>query len=476
MSKPNRPTLIYPNGNDKILSRIIDISWQEAIPASTDGLPIWYEIVYAEYYDGLDEPNWNTIAVVPQGTKIFQWKIGNYFNNKEIRVGIRAVNSRGERSDYSISASNILLKRSNPSTPSVVNPVPGGRYGGSIDILLDESSIEKTSSQRSRYYIYFSSNKLNIPLSPVIQGVPIGAGPLTWDTSLLKPSDDYVLTVWLADDSGNKSIETNIENINIVNEGFFLIDTKPPSGYIQVNGGDDFTKTRDVSVNLFAYDETSGLQSMQFIENDISKSPESYINFKYYKISEEEGSKVIKVLFQDYGYNRTNQVEKSFRTIFDLSNSDIADISLDGETLWVGCNADDASYLYRIDDGSALVGSVSESINALGILNSIVYISCKTEDGTALIYRYNGYTIEECISLTDIASEIKTMDSYKGSLYMGSVGGNIYKYDESSVTLLSSFGSSIHKVYSDSSLLYILFNNKSSIVIYDGSNFSEVQI
>lgn len=481
MSKPNRPTLIFPNGGESILTRAIEISWLEPRPLSTDNLPVWYEVFYSEDYDGLDEPDWKQIASVPAGTTKFQWKIGNYIKSQYIRVAVCAVNTRGERSLMSVSADSFEIKREFPLTPSVLSPVPQTRYGNSVDIVFDDIAITNTFGQRAKYYVFFSSEKARIPFSPIAQKVPVGTGPLIWDTSLLPPSDDYIITVYLADDSGNKSDEVNIRDIEIVNEGMFLIDTQPPSGYVDINNGAEFTRRADVTVRLFAYDRVTGPHSMEFVEGDHVSSPESYVNLKYYRFVNEQdgtlsdGQKTLKVLFQDFGANRTSELHKIFRTTFQLNNDDIADVvlELNTGTLWVGINGTQPA-LYKIDATSNFQTNVPESINALGILNSTAYISVTTDDHTALVYRWNGEMLVTIIGLSDTDSEVLSLETYRQSLYAGSLSGALYRYNEIAVDLIHTFDAPVAHMFSDGSLLYILLRNKPSIFIYDGSSFTEV--
>jgi len=477
MAQPSRPTLIFPNGGEDILTRVIKISWEESIPASNDGLSVWYQIYYSEFYNQLDEPDWKMIAMVPAGNSSFFWKIGNYLSSDKVRVAISAINTRGERSDLSISANDFVIRRASPPTPAVISPVPNGRYGRTIDIVLDDNAVKGTFGQRAKYYIFFSSDKADIPLSPIAQKVPVGTGNIKWDISTLKPSDDYVLTVYLSDDKGNKSSEVNVNNIQIINEGFFLIDTKAPSGFIRINEGDEFSRERDVSVNLFVFDETTCGHSMQFQEGEEAGPSEAIVNVKYFQLSEEDGVKTLKILFQDYGANRTNDIQKSFRIMFDIDNKDIADVIYQpsNDTIWLGHNGDEPA-LYRIEEGTSFVARLNDPINSLAILNSVVYISIDTPDNTASIFRFTGNEANEVISLTDIESEILSMKSYKGSLYLGSLSGILYVYDETAVNSLQVFDAPIEKLYSDGSLLYILLKNSSSIFIYDGASFVEVEV
>jgi len=477
----NRPTLLFPNGNEDILTREIEISWQEPSPTSTDNLTIWYELYFTENYDYFNEPDWKMIASVPAGINRFLWKVGNSIKSKNVRVGVRAVNTRGERSDLSISAASFAIRKSLPVTPAVISPVPNQRYGTNIQFVFDDSAVLNSFAQRAKYYIYFSSNKANVPFTPVAQKLPVGNGPLVWDTSLLPPSDDYVVTIYLADDDGNKSEEVNIRNLSIIQEGFFLIDTKAPSGYVQINNADQFTRDENVSVRLYSYDETTGVHSMQFIESDdtdIEGPPESFANVKYWKLTENDGTKTLKVRFQDYGANRTSQETQTFRVLFEINNDDIADIALDPSTppvVWLGKNGESPA-IYKFSPNNSFITNVNEKINALAVYGGVLYISAQTSDSTALIYRWTGFVLEEAISFSDIDSEVISMCSFRDKLYFGLKNGNLFSYDGSSSTIVKVFASPIQKLYSDNSLLYVVLRNSKTMTVYDGQNFSEVVV
>lgn len=483
----NKPTLIYPNGGETILTRSIEISWKEPSIASVNGIAAWYEILYNSNYDFSNEEDWIVVASgLPIGVNKFIWNIGNEFSTDNMRIAVRTINIRGQKSDMSISAESFKVRRSSLPMPSLLAPVPNSRYGNSIDIVFDDSTVLNQYGQKSRYYIYCRSVKANIPLTTIAQNIPIGTGPIKWDTSMLSPSDDYEIIAYLADDNGNKSPEVTISNITIYNEGFFLIDTKPPSGYLQINNGKEFTRYRDVSVRLFSYDECTGIHSMRFFETnnagtDVGGPPESYTNLKYYKISENDGVKTLKVVFQDFGANRTTEIVKSFRVLFNNDNVDIADMVLhkdvNGDTsIWVAVNGD-APSIYKFNPNGSIVANVNEEIKSLAVYNNSLFISVKTVDDSALVYKYVGLNeLSQTISLDEYNSLVNSMQEYKDNLYLGGNNGILYKYDGTTVNSIKTFDYSIKHIYSDSSLMYILFKNSKNIVIFDGTTFKEVEV
>lgn len=480
MSAPSQPTILYPNGNENILARSIIIEWRESYPVLKDSLPSWYEIYYTDNYDYLEEPDWKMIAVVPVGVYKYEWNIGNFIKSDNVRIAIRSVNSKGERSQLSISASNFSIKRSLPQMPSLLSPVPGGRYSDSVKILFDESSMLKSASRRAKYYIYFRSSKLNIPLTPIAQRIPIGFGPIVWDVHLLEPSDDYIITAYVADDDGNKSEEVNVVNVSIINEGFFLIDTTPPETYIQINNGNEYTKDRNVSVRLFSYDNTTSPHSMQIIEGENIGGAEKPQEIIFWTLSEEDGVKTLQVKYQDFGGNRSSISDKIFRTFLDVNNSDIADIVLDKKSnysdniLWVAVNGDYPS-IYKCETGPTFITNVNENINSISLYNEVLYVAVSTADSTGLVYRVSeNNKISEAFHISDADSEITSIQSYNNRLYIACVSGSLYYYDGKIVNFVYDFDDSIKSIFSDNSLLYITFYNSNNMNIYNGKDFNEV--
>ena len=478
----NRPTLVFPNGGENILAREIEVSWIEPSPASSDNLSIWYEIYFTENYDYMTEPDWKMIASVPSGIGKFLWKVGNSIKSKNVRVGVRAVNSRGERSDMSISASSFTIRKSLPVTPAVLSPIPNQKYGTSIKFVFDDTYILNSFAQRAKYYIFFSSAKAQIPFTSIAQKIPVGSGPLVWDTTLIPPSDDYVVTVYLADDDGNKSEEVSIRNLSIVQEGFFLIDTKPPTGYMQINDSEQFTRNENVSIRLYSHDETTGVHSMQFIESktngeEVIGSPDSFANIKYWQLTNDDGIKTIKVKFQDYGGNRISEQTRSFRVLFDINNDDVVDMTVQksNKTVWLAKNGSNPS-IYKLSPVNSFVTYVNEDISCISFYGDVLYISVKTSDNTALVYRWTGILLEEAFSLAGIDTEITSMCQFGNKLFLGCKNGDLYVYDESSISFVKSFGSQFERLYSDNSLLYIVLRNSKQVVMYDSNKFTETSI
>jgi hypothetical protein len=264
MSEPLVPTLLYPNGGESIAVNELTIQWQGV--STQDGRSLTYELYYTENYDFQNEPEWQQIAIVPDNSYSYLWRFGKALKSSNCRVAIRTRNSRGERSQFSISAADFSIQRKKLSTPNVLQPVADTHYDRYVEIAMDESGIIGTFSQRSYYQFYYSSIAANIQPTPIKQNIPVGSDPIFWNTSSLPPANDYILQVYLSDDDGNISDSVFINGINISHEGFFLIDTTPPVSSVIVNNNDTFTKKREVNVSIISYDETTGVQSMQLTD------------------------------------------------------------------------------------------------------------------------------------------------------------------------------------------------------------------
>lgn len=477
MPKPNKPTIIYPNGKEDIIGRSIRIEWVEPEASSTLS-NIWYEIFFTELYDPNDEPDWVKIAVVPQGYSFFDWKMGNKFKSQNCKFAIRSMNERGERSDLSISADYVSIKRDLPPSPVVLSPLPNSFNGSSVEISFDDSAIIDTYAQRAKYYIYIKSDKANIPYTSIAQSLPVGVGSITWDTGLLPPSDDYAMTIYLADDDGNKSREVIIDNLTISADGFFITDTKPPSGFIEIDGSHSFTRERDVSVKVYGFDEATGIHSMRFLDFDENAEydVDYYSEMKYISLPDEDGVKTIQVVFQDFGGNRTSEIKKSFRVLYDAGDTEIADAILYKNTVWLGVNGPNIELIKLEGDLPSVQGRLNEPINAIAYLNDVIYISVHTSTGTARIYKNSSTGLSVAIEVEEEDSEILSMTSFRENLYLGSEGGQIYRYDGSLLTEIYSLNSPIQKMYADNALLYILPRNSDKIYVYDTNTVREVDV
>ena len=270
------PTLTYPNGGESINSSTIDITWSEA-----SNLPsvevIWYEIFITEVYDTNSLDGLIQIATIPSGNSSYTYNINKNLKGKECRIGIRAVNYRGQRSDISFSADNFTISNRKLPIPAVFKPTFGTTYFSYVPIVLDNEGVVGRCSQRSFYQVYYSSKSLGIGWVLIFKNVMVGTGPIGWDVSSFPAASDYSLKIELVDgDSVSESVFIN--DITINNANYFLIDTIPPKGEVHIQNSSEYTKDRDLVISLRASDSTTGVEEYRVEQTNISASGDTTVN------------------------------------------------------------------------------------------------------------------------------------------------------------------------------------------------------
>lgn len=482
-----KPTVIFPNGGEVIRAKEIEIRWYENYPPSSDGQTVYFEIFYAENFEQNSDPDYKMIATVPSGIGRYLWKIGSTIKNDKVRIAVRGVNSIGQRSRMSISANSFAIQKTNPISPVLMMPLPNSRYDEYIKFVFDESAIINTHSQKSKYYLYFSSEKANIPVSLIAQNIPLNTGPILWNTADLPSSDDYKIIVYLQDDDGNRSREVVVNNISIIHDKYFYIDTVPPDAYIQINDGDEFTRRTEANLKVYVYDDTTKTHAMQIIEvaNPLIKGrPRSYARDVQWNLSNVDGEKTLRLQCQDFGGNRIKEIlsNAKFRIFFDANRSKIVDLVPDLSSTTTSTTAfffavnNGSGEIYRYTNSRSFITRISEQITALAFFSGRLLIAAKTNDEKAKCYRWTGTVIESVFALDDDESTITSMTSYKGTLFFGTLNKAFYKLSANVLTKIREFPASVGKLYTDNNSLYILLQNNKTMYIYNGDTFTEVVV
>jgi hypothetical protein len=472
MSEPYQPDILYPNGGETIASTEVTVRWSAPNPEGGDSREVSYELYYDPDYDATDEPDWRQIAVVPGTATQFVWRFGTSLRSSRVRIALRARNSRGERSDFAVSAGDFAIRRRKLAAPAVMSPHDGERIDRYIQIITNDTAILGSHSQRSFYQMYYSSEKAGVASTSIAQNVPLGSVPTLWNTADLPPSDDYVLQVFLSDDEGNRSDSTFIRNLQVVHEGFFLIDTTPPVGAITINSDSTFTRTRDVSVGIYSYDETTGVQSMQLLDSDNQSSPLAQTDAAHYQLSDGDEIKTVQLLLQDFGGNRNNDLlQRIFETSIELENTEIADIAIDrtDNTLWA-VTSGATNYLYRYTDFPAAVISLPSTPTAVEVMDSVVYIGVLNGSKGTLL-SYGGIDIGTIEEFTGTDSVINSMAVHGDDLFIGMESGQVYSFDGEDFDIVVEFSNPVRTLTSDGNLLYLVLKNDSKIYIYNGTTF-----
>lgn len=472
---PYSPTLLYPDGGEVILSNEIVIRWEIPNPiGDSEVRTIDYEVYYTDQYDPLKEPDWKQIAVVPYSTSQFVWRFGSGIRSSKCRVAIRSRNTRGERSDWSISASDFSINRKKLESPTIITPMNGERYDKTVEVATDDNGIAGTYSERSFYQFYFSSVEANVPLTPIAQNVPIGSGPVIWTTINLPPAKDYVIQAYLADDDGNVSDSVFIRDLEIAHEGFFVIDTTPPVASIVINNNDTFTRDRDVTVTVVSYDEATAVHAMQLKDGASTSAPESAADITHYKLSEGDDIKSVELLLQDFGANRNDgQIQRLFETIVEVdSGVQVVDIAIDqtSSTAWA-ITSSPYNYLYKIASFPSLVLALEDEPTAVVTFGSYVYIGVKDTTSKGTLMQYNGYEATAVKEFTEADSIINAMAVHKNTLFIGFENGLVYSFDGLTFRKLNGVSNPVKFLVSDGSLLYLTERNGTDVYVYNGTEF-----
>jgi hypothetical protein len=467
MSIPDAPTLLYPRGGETILTPEVTVRWE--LPSSSD--PTWTEVFYAEYFDTRKEPDWKRIAVLPSPLSEFVWRPRGV-RSESVRFAVRTTNGSGEKSVYSVSGSNVSIQRRRLATPDVVSPRPGHRYDKYISIQTEDSAILNTISQRTCYHFYYSSQEANIPPT-LIAELPVGSDPFVWNTVGLPPAKDYLFEVLLADDDGNASTRLFIP-IEIAHEGYFVVDTQPPESAIVVNSNATFTNSKNVSVQIVSYDETTAVHSMRLFEGNTASPPDSISNTRSFQLSDGDGVKSVELLLQDFGGNRNDQVvQRLFQVLVELDNTIIADIALDGVSgaLWA-VTSGSGKYLYQIVEFPSRKTTFTDDPTAVAVYQQQPYVATAAANRGTLV-KYTD--VQEVIyTFTSTASVINTMEVHDNILYLGLENGDIYAYDGVSMTLVQQMSNPIRGFVQDFNLLYVVLKNDLQVYFFNGSAFIAV--
>lgn len=502
------PTLISPNGNETIVSKSLNISWFE--PSYQDNQLIWYEILFVDNYTKFEQDEWVQISVVPNGKSLFQWNIPHYIKSNNCRVGIRAIDQKGNKSRISFSADNFAIKAKNLSIPALIEPISNNTYFSYIPFIFDYESLKNTCSERAFYQIYYNSDKQNINWELLKSNIPVDSKPYYFDVSNLPSSDDYIFKIELVDNN-SVSEPLFIRNVKIKTLNYFLIDTKPPIGSVNVVNNKEYINTKDIILKLQSYDETTEVDSFRIEQYNLGYSEDIIYKGEYNNVSDvtswhikenangfADGPKLIQIRFKDKAGNvvSDDDISMHFRTYKSIDNIEITSflISKNGNEYdkWIAFGGD-VPYLYK---NQKMISSLVGKATSMVIYNEMLYIAVSDdEDKTVLsndnnrsiLQRYsaglletvtntNQYLDNEETVLNDMYypdSLINSMVVFDDKIWMGLQNGRLMSYNGSSVIWQNEnnlFDYSISKLYATENLLFVCFKNSKSLYVVSKNN------
>ena len=325
-----------------------------------------------------------------------------------------------------------------------------------------------------------------------------------------------------------------VYQIKIQQSGIFVIDTKPPQGVLEIENNSRVTNQTHQVVNIFAEDDTTEIKSIQIREcnisgklqlgditttnqfldcpeidysvpfdkiiSDVSINNLSKIQWIFNGLDENNNPissvKKLEALLTDAGGNNSLQDQsKVFLTILDNENDTINDflITIEQREVLLISGSTKSSKVATYE-----VAYLGTSLGKLIILepfprtiytitdNPIVKLS--EFNDLILIFTYNSLTdigkayrhdvIESTLlyTFTHNLSKATGTAVFKSKLYIGLENGEIWEYNGSTFTLINTFDSAISCLFADQMYLYIGFSNSTTVTIYNGTSFAELDL
>ena len=433
--------------------------------------PVVYDLFFSDNFDPQNEPDWKQIATVSSTSNSYLWKFGRFFRSDRCRIAMRAKNSRGERSDFTISAADFSINRKKIASPTIISPTDGDVIDRYVEIIFNSEGLVNTYSQRTFYQIYYSSVNAGIASTAVAQNIAINTDPILWNTIDLSPADDYVLQIFLEDDAGNVSESVIIKNLKVSNEGVFIVDTKPPVGAIILNNNDIFTKSRDVTATIKSYDVSTGVHSLQLIDGLTESAPDGPADNKSFRLSLGDAVKTVELLMQDFGGNRNaEEIQRVFEVLLEIDSVVDIDFNRSNGTLYA-ITSGSGNYLYKVASFPSLLATFDNLPTSVCVSGTIVYVGATTVENTGILYSHNGVEITTIYTFSTADSIINCMVMHEEELYIGMENGSVYSYVDNEMTEISVLNNPIDFLYSDGSTLYLTQKNDLDVYIYNGSTF-----
>ena len=476
----NCPTLTFPNGGEIINDRALNIIWYSPTPHHPDGLPTWYEIFFTDAYEDNKKIEWKQIASVPSNVSTFGWMIPGSIRSTDCRLAIRCRDASGDRSNLAITDDNFQIGIFSLSSPAVISPVSNSAHRLSVPIIFADEGIKGSPSQRAFYQAHYSSKELEIDWTPISESIPIESGTFTWDVRGMAPSNDYSVKFALVDEDNNSSPPVIIENVKISPLNAVWLDTVPPSGSVTVQNNEQFTSRRDIVVGLSAFDETTKVESVVIRQTNLNpdgtvqdgseteQDEQVFSEMQTWRIAGEDGAKFLEAQYKDTAGNiiPVDAGKRFFRSLLSSGGSEVLAIAIDQDDIWSVFN-DSPGSVYRNQE---LITTVSDVITDMVIFDGIPYMGARDSEDKGVLYKLQDGVATKVYEFTDLDSVVNTLAVFD-DLYIGLRIGDLYKFDKSTVSLVTTFTSQVVDMFSDDALLYVALENTDEIKIFDGSSF-----
>lgn len=327
-----------------------------------------------------------------------------------------------------------------------------------------------------------------------------------------------------------------VYNIKIQQLGAFLIDTKPPEAVLEIEGGTTVTNQLEQIVNIFAqdtttevsevrmrecdagsilslgdledpYDPLGGCLSLVDIISDFDKFGKS-IKFSpktQWVFRDESGLRKLEAILKDAGGNTSLQEQvKVFIAVFSsiVGINDFViiveqrdKITIDDTTSSPAVTATPSIFevvylattdgnLWILEPFPRLLYNIgtSQEIKKLVEYNDFMFfLSYDTGADKSYFYRHNSTEAMLLKTFTNITGNARISPSafaeFNSVLYMGFANGELWSYNGVSFASLSlPITASISSLYGDRLYLYIGFSNNDTVILYNGQQFSTLEL
>lgn len=502
------PQLISPQTGT--FHKIVPIEWLR--PEETEN--ITYELEYS-----LGGDVWHVLKRRIYGEDAsYDWVVGKSIKSAHVRVRVRSKSTDESISDWSISSGEFSINVYDVEAPRILSPVSKHSYKDSVLVILDSSNQQNSFHEKVTYRLEYSSEALEIDWTEIVSDVPISQTLTRWDISSFIPSDDYQLRLTVLDAmdlaSSSQRNQSYVKNLYLGSSGLFILDTIGPEAVLAT---ESVTNVSDLPLTIYAHDATTGLGKMQIRQcptlslislgalsssEETSEECESFVSIlgnnptatdafgksvdfapkTLVSMTGTDGHKKIEALLFDQAGNLSVADKKTFLSLL-LSDSIINDWLLRIETRETPNQAEEKyeilyagtedGVLWELDPFPHQLTTIDNfSIKRISDFDDSIYISAFSSSlDRSEIYRLVVVSPVLIHRFSSANAEVAATAVFDDELYFGLVNGELWKYDLTSFTLVSTFDTSISNLYADNHYLYLGFYRDTAIILYDGSDF-----
>ena len=461
----------------------------------------YFDLFITLDYNGEQESTWDFISRLPINTEEYEFSLKREIFGRNIRLATCGVSQYGLRSSKNIMAKSFSFIPRVVRDPILLNPISNRSYSNTIDLIIDNSYLNIGEKSNVRFYAYFSSLGLSVLNSPIAERVDAKTSQIKWNVSDLPNSDDYEILCYYSDDLGNRSSDVIIKNMKITNPGVFLIDTEPPQTAIKIQNDSEYISDPNVNINLYSYDETTGIHGFIFkelrddddgIPEEVKRSePRNYSKNNYYNVLDEDGRTYVAAFVEDLAGNRTDYSLpynssltyniNYFRSInLSINNFDITASDSDGIKAFFSVSKSGNHYLMKKMNIFNIVTILSAPCIAMKVSNSDVLMSFKNQNSTLEIKRFDGSSVHNVFTGDERNSACVSIELYKNNYYLGCENGSLLKFDGTTiipVRNIDTFKKPIRLIENTkNNIMNIYLNLGSEIFAWDGQNMIESKI